>query len=209
MIARCTQNMIASALYDAPTKPIRLRMSVMLELATTWAISANTPNGVRRSTKVTIRITITWATLTKWLNDANTSGFLSATPIAEMPMKIENSTTAMVEVLRAPVMSRKGFSGMKLRIMPGNERAWAAGSLPCKYAPRATSAALEVRPTAVRPNSLAIRMPISAATVVVSIRVPMVSTLTLPSEEASFSLTMAAMIETMISGMMIICSSLT
>ena len=52
-------------------------------------------------------------------------------------------------------------------------------------------------------------MPTSAATMVVIISMPMVSTLILPSEAASFSLTMAEMIDTMISGMMIICSSLT
>ena len=105
----------------------------MLEAATTCVISANTPNGVRRSTSVTIRITITWATLMKWLKDAKMSGFLAAMPVAETPMKIENSTTAMVEVLRAPVMSRKGLAGMKLSTMLGSESAWAVGSLPCKY----------------------------------------------------------------------------
>ena len=53
-------------------------------------------------------------------------------PVAEMPTKIENSTTAMVDVLRAPVMSRKGLAGMKLRIMLGSEIACASGSLPCR-----------------------------------------------------------------------------
>jgi hypothetical protein len=52
-------------------------------------------------------------------------------------------------------------------------------------------------------------MPMAAATAVVAIRVPIVSALILPSEEASRSFRMAWMIETMISGMMIICSSLT
>ena len=71
------------------------------------------------------------------------------------------------------------------------------------------SAAEAVRPTAVRLNTLAIRMPMPAAIRVVIIKVPMVSALILLSESMPFNLRMAAMIETMISGMMIICSSLT
>ena len=126
-----------------------------------------------------------------------------------MPIKIENTTTAMVEVLRAPVRSRKGLAGMKLRIMLGSEIALAAPILPCRYSPRATSTAVLVMPAAERPNSLAIRMPIPAATIVVSIRMPMVNTLILPSAAASLSLRIAATIDTMISGMMIICSRLT
>ena len=52
-------------------------------------------------------------------------------------------------------------------------------------------------------------MPIVAAIAVVTISVPIVSALILPSDEASRSLRMAWMIDTMISGMMIICSSFT
>ncbi len=110
----------------------------------------------------------------------------------------------MVEVLRAPVMSRKGLAGMKLMIMLGSEMALAVVSEPCRYSPRATSAAVAVMPTAVSPNSLAIRMPMAAATMVVSIKMPMVKALILPSDEASRNFNMAEMIETMISGMMII-----
>jgi methionine aminotransferase len=51
--------------------------------------------------------------------------------------------------------------------------------------------------------------PITAATAVASINVPMVSTLILPSAEASRSLRIAEMIDTIIKGTTNICSSLT
>jgi hypothetical protein len=53
-------------------------------------------------------------------------------PVADTPMKIENSTTAMVEVLRAPVMSRKGFSGRNDRMVFGSDSCWAVASLPSR-----------------------------------------------------------------------------
>ena len=56
----------------------------------------------------------------------------SAMPVADTPRKIENSTTAMVEVLRAPVMSRKGLSGMKDSRVFGSESCWAAATLPSR-----------------------------------------------------------------------------
>ena len=156
-----------------------------------------------------MRMTMACATFMKLSKEAKISGFFAAMPVAEMPMKMENTTTAMVDVLRAPVMSRKGLVGTKLTSSLGSDRAFAVSSEPCNCTPRATSAALEVSPTAVKPNSLAIKMPSAAAIVVVMSRVPMVSALILPRELASLSFRMAEMMETMISGMMIICSSLT
>ena len=156
-----------------------------------------------------MRITMVWATCTKWLKDANSFGFFCAMPVAAIPTNTEKKTTAMVEVLRAPVMSRNGLSGINDSSILGSEMSCAVDSEPCRYSPRATSAAEAVRPTAVRPNNFAIRMPIMAATAVVAIRIPIVSALILPSEAASRNLRMAPMIETMISGITIICSSFT
>ena len=93
--------------------------------------------------------------------------------------------------------------------MEGSEISLAAARLPCRYSPRATSAVEAVRPTALRPNSLAIRMPMAAATIVVRIRMPIVSVLMVPSEAALRSLRMACTIDTMISGITIIWSSFT
>src|SRR5471032_924509 len=103
-------------------------MSAALELDTTSNISANTPYGVKRSTRVTMRMTMACATFMKCSNEAKISGFFAAMPVAETPMKIENTTTAMVEVLRAPVMSRKGLVGTKLTSSFGKDKALAVSS---------------------------------------------------------------------------------
>ena len=115
----------------------------------------------------------------------------------------------MVDVFRAPVISRNGLAGMKLISMLGKVTAFAVACDPCKTNPCATSAALAVSPTAVKPYNFAISMPIAAATIVVAIRMPIVSTLILPIDRASLSLRIAAMIDTMIKGITIICSNFT
>ena len=81
--------------------------------------------------------------------------------------------------------------------------------LVCRAAPRAVSAAPAVSPSALRPNRLDISMPAPAAIMVVKISTPMVRALILPRALPPLSLRMAPMMETMMSGMMIICSSFT
>ena len=124
-------------------------------------------------------------------------------------MKMEKITTAMVEVLRAPVMSRKGLAGMNSSIILAKDMLSTLPRVVCSAAPRALSAAPEVSPSAVRPNRLDIRMPAPAAMAVVKISTPMVMALILPSAVPPLSFKIALMMETMMSGMMIICSSFT
>ena len=90
------------------------------------------------------------ATSIKWENEAKISGFFSAMPAAEMPSKIEKITTAIVDVFRAPVISRKGFSGMKLSNMLGMDTAFALAKFPSRYWARATSAVEDCKPIVVR-----------------------------------------------------------
>ena len=106
-------------------------------------------------------------------------------PVAPKPMKIEKTTTAMVDVLWAPVMSKNGLTGMKLKITLGKVTAVALACKFCSTAPCATSAALAVCPTAVNLNRLAMPIPTPAATKVVNIKVPMVSALILPKAAVS------------------------
>ncbi|MNN19712.1 hypothetical protein D3C81_1329650 [compost metagenome] len=71
---------------------------------------------------------------------------------------------------------------------------------------RALSCAPATRPSALRPNRLVRTMPINAAMAVVSSRVPMLSTLMRPSDEALCRRATALRIEAKISGMTIICN---
>ena len=116
---------------------------------------------------------------------------------------------AIVDVFRAPVISRKGLDGIKLNIKLGSVTAFAVASEPCKTSPRATSATVAMSPTAVNPNTFAMPMPTAAATMVVSINVPIVSALILPRELAPLSFKIAPMIDTIINGITIICNSFT
>ena len=122
---------------------------------------------------------IAWATLIKCSHDANKRSSFNATPVAARPTNIANIATAMVDVLRGLVISKNELAGIKRNNTAGRMTALAAACEDCNTTPCAASAALAVRPTAVRPNNFAIKTPTPAATMVVSINMPMVSTLIL------------------------------
>ena len=120
-------------------------------------------------------------------------------------MKIEKITTAMVEVRRAPVMSKNGLAGINSITNLANDIASTLERVDSRLFARAISAVPDVNPSAVRPKRFAIRIPTQAAIMVVTISTPSVRLLIFPNEVPPFSFRIAEMIDTITNGIMIIC----
>ena len=89
-------------------------MSDALDVATTFAIRAAMPYGVRAMIILTRRITIDCAASTKVRIGDSSSSFSAITLRAAIPVSTPKITTAMIDVERAPVRSANGLVGIKL-----------------------------------------------------------------------------------------------
>ena len=181
-------------------------MSVRLDVATTFAIKAATPYGVNEITIFTSRMTTACNVSTKVRIGASNSSRSCITLRAAMPVKIPKITTAIIDVERSHARSWKILVGIKLTSISGIDKSLTFSIRVSKSASRVVSRAPSVNPSAVRPKSCVMVIPMSAAIMVVSKRIEMEIPLILPSAPDLSSFTTAAIIDTNTNGMMIILS---
>ena len=91
-------------------------------VANTFVISAKTPYGVKRKTKVTMRIIILYRLSTKLAKNSASFGALRRTPKKAIPTKAAKITTPIVLVGRVPAKSAKTLVGIKDKICCGIEK---------------------------------------------------------------------------------------
>ena len=103
---------------------------------------------------------------------------------AAIPKNAEKITVLIIEVGFAPVNSANGFLGIKEINIAGIERLLTWSTRPTTFACAANSRSPATKPSAVKPNTFTIMIPINAAIAVVTKRTESTLKLILPNEPA-------------------------